>query len=165
MYAAARDGVMPRRLAKVNAKGTPVNALLLTQCFTQVFLLSILSPSLNETYLVAITIATTLILIPYLLSSLYAVKTAIQYKKEEKTYRNLIIALLGTFYSGYVIYAVGIQYLFLSILFYGIGSLLFLQAKKEKRERPKSWEWAVIIVLLSGSVWIAVRVLTGKIVF
>ncbi len=165
MYAAARDGVMPRRLAKVNAKGTPVNALLLTQCFTQVFLLSILSPSLNETYLVAITIATTLILIPYLLSSLYAVKTAIQYKKEEKTYRNLIIALLGTFYSGYVIYAVGIQYLFLSILFYGIGSLLFLQAKKEKKERPKSWEWAVIILLLSGSAWIAARVLTGKIIF
>ncbi len=165
MYAAARDGVMPRHLAKVNAKGTPVNALLLTQCFTQVFLLSILSPSLNETYLVAITIATTLILIPYLLSSLYAVKTAIQYKKEEKTYRNLIIALLGTFYSGYVIYAVGIQYLFLSILFYGIGSLLFLQAKKEKRERPKPWEWTVIILLLSGSVWITVRVLTGKIIF
>lgn len=163
MYAAARDGVMPRRLAKVNKKGTPVNALLLTQCFTQVFLLSILSPRLNETYLAAITIATTLVLIPYLLSSLYAVKTAIHDRKKEKTVRNLIIALLGTFYSSYVIYAVGIKYLFLSILFYGIGSLLFIKAKQEKKEQPKWWEWAVIILLLSGAILIILQILTGKI--
>ncbi|MEA4916170.1 basic amino acid/polyamine antiporter [Proteiniphilum sp.] len=163
MYAAARDGVMPRQLAKVNSKGTPVNALLLTQCFTQVFLLAILSPRLNETYLAAITIATTLVLIPYFLSSLYAVKTAIHYRKEEKTARNLIIALLGTLYSVYVIYAVGIKYLFLSVLFYGIGSLLFIKAKKERREQPKRWEWIVIILLLSGAILIILRILTGKI--
>lgn len=164
MYAAARDGVMPRRLAKVNSKGTPVNALLLTQCFTQIFLLSILSPRLNETYLAAITIATTLVLIPYLLSSLYAVKTAIYFRKEEKTARNIIIALLGALYSMYVIYAVGIKYLFLSILFYGIGSLLYIKAKKEKKEQPKRWEWAVIIVLLCGTALIALQILTGKII-
>lgn len=163
LYAAARDGVMPRRLAKVNSKGTPVNALLLTQCFTQLFLLAILSPALNATYLAAITIATTLVLIPYLLSSLYAVKTAIHYRKEEKTWRNLVIALLGTLYSTYVIYAVGIKYLFLSILFYGIGSLLFIKAKREKKEQPKHWEWAVICLLLAASVLIAVLILVGKI--
>lgn len=163
MYAAARDGVMPRRLARMNSKGTPVNALLLTQCFTQVFLLAILSPRLNETYLAAITIATTLVLIPYLLSSLYAVKTTIHYRKEEKTVRNLIIALLGTIYSIYVIYAVGIKYLFFSLLFYGIGSLLFIKAKKERNEQPKPWEWIVIILLLIGSVLIVAQIVTGKI--
>ncbi|NLX80937.1 MAG: amino acid permease, partial [Proteiniphilum sp.] len=42
MYAAAREGVMPRALAKVNKKDTPVNALLITQIFTQIFLFSIL---------------------------------------------------------------------------------------------------------------------------
>ena len=163
MYAAARDGVMPRRLAKVNAKGTPVNALLLTQCFTQVFLLSILSPQLNRTYLAAITIGTTLVLIPYFLSSLYAVKVALRYRTTEKTGRNLFVALLGTIYSLYVIYAVGVEYLFLSVLFYGIGSLLYLRAKREKKERPKPWEWTVIILLLTGATWIAVLLVTGKI--
>lgn len=163
MYAAARDGVMPRRLAKVNAKGTPVNALLLTQCFTQVFLLSILSPQLNRTYLAAITIGTTLVLIPYFLSSLYAVKVALRYRATEKTGRNLLVALLGTIYSLYVIYAVGVEYLFFSVLFYGIGSLLYLRAKREKKERPKPWEWTVIILLLTGATWIAVLLVTGKI--
>lgn len=163
LYAAARDGVMPRRLAKTNRKGTPVNALLLTQIFTQLFLLSILSTRLNETYLAAITIATTLVLVPYFLSSLYALKTALSYQKEEKTFRNIIIAILGTLYSTYVIYAVGVKYLFLSILFYGAGSLLFIKAKREQKQQPKPWEWAVIALLLSGALFIALLLFTGQI--
>ena len=162
LYAAARDGVLPRVFQKTNRKGTPVNALLMTQCFTQLFLLSILSPRLHETYLAAITIATTLVLIPYLLSSLYAVKTAFSLCKQESP-RHLVIALLGTLYSLYVIYAVGLRYLILSVLFYGIGSLLFLRAKREQRKQPKPWEWAVIILLLGTSALIAGLLLTGRI--
>jgi arginine:ornithine antiporter/lysine permease len=162
LYAAARDGVLPRVLQKTNRKGTPVNALLMTQCFTQLFLLSILSPRLNETYLAAITIATTLVLIPYLLSSLYAVKTAFSLRNQESPH-HLVIALLGTLYSLYVIYAVGIRYLILSVLFYGIGSLLFLRAKREQKKQPKPWEWAVIILLLGTSALIAGMLLTGRI--
>lgn len=162
LYAAARDGVLPRVFQKTNRKGTPVNALLMTQCFTQLFLLSILSPRLNETYLAAITIATTLVLIPYLLSSLYAVKTAFSLRKQESP-RHLVIALLGTLYSLYVIYAVGLRYLILSVLFYGIGSLLFLRAKREQRKQSKPWEWAVIILLLGTSALIAGLLLTGRI--
>lgn len=162
LYAAARDGVLPRVFQKTNRKGTPVNALLMTQCFTQLFLLSILSPQLNETYLAAITIATTLVLIPYLLSSLYAVKTALTLRRQESPH-HMVIALLGTLYSLYVIYAVGIRYLILSVLFYGIGSLLFLWAKREQKKQPKPWEWAVIILLLGTSAMLAVLLLTGRI--
>ncbi len=162
LYAAAKDGMLPRTFRKVNRKGTPVNALLLTQCFTQLFLLSILSPRLNETYLAAITIATTLVLIPYLLTSLYAVKVALFLRKKETTF-HLVIALLATLYSLYVIYAVGIKYLFLSVLFYGIGSLLFIRAKREQKQQPKRWEWAVIIILLTGSIGIIAGILTGGI--
>lgn len=162
LYAAARDGVLPRVFQKTNRKGTPVNALLMTQCFTQLFLLSILSPQLNETYLAAITIATTLVLIPYLLSSLYAVKTTLTLRGQESPH-HMVIALLGTLYSLYVIYAVGIRYLILSVLFYGIGSLLFLRAKREQKKQPKPWEWAVIILLLGTSTMLAVLLLTGRI--
>lgn len=162
LYAAAKDGVLPRAFRKVNRKGTPVNALLLTQCFTQLFLLSILSPLLNETYLAAITIATTLVLIPYLLTSLYAMKVALQLRKKESIF-HLVVAILATLYSLYVIYAVGMQYLFLSVLFYGIGSLLFIRAKREQKKQPKRWEWAVIISLLTGAVTVALFILNGRI--
>ena len=162
LYAAAKDGVLPQTFRKINRKGTPVNALLLTQCFTQLFLLSILSPQLNETYLAAITIATTLVLIPYLLSSLYAVKVILSRWRKE-SHHHLVIALLGTLYSLYVIYTVGLKYLFLSVLFYGIGSLLFIAAKREQKQQPKHWEWAVIILLLAGSTGIIAGILTDRI--
>jgi arginine:ornithine antiporter/lysine permease len=162
LYVAALDNVLPRIFKKVNQKGTPVNALLLTQGFTQIFLISILSPQLNETYLAAITIGTTLVLIPYLLSSLYAVKIAILNRKNESLH-HLVVAMLGTIYSIYVIFAVGIKYLILSVLFYAIGSLLFIKAKREQKKQPKPWEWAVIMLLLIGSLIITGLIVSGEI--
>lgn len=163
LYVAAVDNVLPRIFKKVNKNGTPVTVLLITQGFTQIFLISILSPKLNETYLAAITIATTLALIPYLLSSLYAVKIAMINRKRESLH-HLIIALLGTIYSLYVIFAVGIKYLILSLLFYAIGSLLFIKAKREQKKQPKPWEWAVIVLLLTGSLIITGLIFSGKII-
>lgn len=163
LYVAAVDNVLPRIFKKVNKNGTPVTVLLITQGFTQIFLISILLPKLNETYLAAITIATTLALIPYLLSSLYAVKIAMINRKRE-SFHHLIIALLGTIYSLYVIFAVGIKYLILSLLFYAIGSLLFIKAKREQKKQPKPWEWAVIVLLLIGSLIITGLIFSGKII-
>lgn len=163
LYVAAVDNVLPRIFKKVNKNGTPVTVLLITQGFTQIFLISILSPKLNETYLAAITIATTLALIPYLLSSLYAIKIAMINRKRE-SFHHLIIALLGTIYSLYVIFAVGIKYLILSLLFYAIGSLLFIKAKREQKKQPKPWEWAVIVLLLIGSLIITGLIFSGKII-
>jgi arginine:ornithine antiporter/lysine permease len=163
LYVAAVDNVLPRIFKKVNKNGTPVTVLLITQGFTQIFLISILSPKLNETYLAAITIATTLALIPYLLSSLYAVKIAMINRKRESLH-HLIIALLGTIYSLYVIFAVGIKYLILSLLFYAIGSLLFIKAKREQKKQPKPWEWAIIVLLLIGSLIITGLIFSGKII-
>lgn len=161
LYAAAKDGVLPRVFAKVNKKDTPVNALLLTQIFTQFFLLAILSSALNDMYLAAITIATTLVLIPYLLSSLYAIKISFA-GRQEKPFGK-IIAVLGTVYAAYVIYAVGLKYLYLSILFYAVGALLFLKAKHEKKEKPKRWEWAFIIFLVASAISGIVCILNGTV--
>ncbi len=162
LYAAAREGVMPHALAKVNKKDTPVNALLLTQIFTQIFLFSILSPALNETYLAAITIGTTMALIPYLLSSLYALKLSI-IDRDKKI--NQIISVLGVTYSTYVIYAVGLKYLYLSILFYAIGAFVYLRAIYEQRKKPKTWEWAFMISLIAGAIIIAILIFMGKVDF
>lgn len=161
MYAAALDGVAPKALAKINKKSTPVNALLLTQFFTQTFLISILSPAFNETYLAVITIGTAMVLIPYLLSSIYAVK--VSFADREETIYARTISVLGTIYSAYVIYAVGLKYLLLSVILYALGALLFLKAKYEKKEKPKRWEWAFIIVLLVGAIIVGILLMNRTI--
>lgn len=161
MYASAKEGVMPKALAKINKKETPVNALLLTQIFTQVFLLSILSPAFNETYLVIITIGATVVLIPYLLSSLYAIKLSFGDNWEKSI--NKLIAVLGTLYSTYVIYSVGLKYLFLSIIFYAIGVMVFLKGRHEQKQKPKLWEWAFMIALIATAIVIVVLMVNGTI--
>lgn len=161
MYAAAKEGVVPKVLERINKKSTPVNALLLTQFFTQTFLISILSPAFNETYLAVITIGTAMVLIPYLLSSIYAVKISFADRKE--TFFARVVAVLGTIYSAYVIYAVGLKYLLLSVIIYAVGAMLFLKAKYEKKEKPKRWEWAFIIVLIAGAMAVGVLILNGTI--
>jgi arginine:ornithine antiporter/lysine permease len=152
---------MPKALAKTNKKGTPVNALLLTQIFTQVFLLSILSPAFNETYLMVITIGTTMVLIPYLLSSLYAVKISFGDNREKNI--NKLIAVVGTLYSTYVIYAVGIKYLFLSIIFYAIGAIIFLKGRREQKLKPKHWEWAFMLTLIVAAILLVILIAKGTI--
>ncbi len=161
LYAAAKDGVLPRYFAKINKKDTPINALLLTQIFTQIFLFAILFSALNDLYLAAITVGTTLVLIPYLLSSLYAVK--ISFSEKDENIFGKIIAILGTLYASYVIYTVGLKYLYLSIIFYAIGAFLFLKAKHEKNEKPKPWEWAFIVALVVGAATIIYLILRGTI--
>ena len=162
MYASAKEGVMPKALAKINKKETPVNALLLTQIFTQIFLFSILSSAFNETYLLAITIGTTMVLIPYLLSSLYAVKISWRDNREKTI--NKLFAVVGTLYATYVIYAVGIKYLFLSIIFYAIGAIVFLKGRHEQKQKPKHWEWAFMLTLIATAIVLIVLILNGKIV-
>ncbi|MDK2969634.1 MAG: arginine:ornithine antiporter / lysine permease, partial [Bacteroidota bacterium] len=147
MYAAARDGVMPKILAKENRKKTPTSALLLTQLFTQFFLLAILSPNMNNTYLAAITVGTSLVLIPYFLSSLYAVKISWHDKITGRNFRFFTISVLGTIYSIYVIVSVGLRYLIFTVLFYAVGIILFIKAKKEKNESIKGWEKIVMVFL------------------
>lgn len=161
MYASAREGVMPKALAKTNKKETPVNALLLTQIFTQVFLLSILSSAFNETYLWAITIGTTMVLIPYLLSSLYAVKISFGDNREKNI--NRLIAVFGTLYATYVIYAVGIRYLFLSIIFYAVGAIVFLKGRHEQKQKPKRWEWAFMLTLIAAAILLVILIANGTI--
>jgi arginine:ornithine antiporter/lysine permease len=84
--------------------------------------------------------------------------------RKRESLHHLIIALLGTIYSLYVIFAVGIKYLILSLLFYAIGSLLFIKAKREQKKQPKPWEWAVIVLLLIGSLIITGLIFSGKII-
>lgn len=162
MYSAAKSGVMPRILTRENKNGTPMNALLFTQVFTQIFLFSILLPALNNTYVALITLGTTLMLVPYLLSSLYAVKITVK-DSSKIAYGHFIVAVLATIYSTYTIYAVGFNYLFYSLLFYSLGTLLFFQAKMERGARIKNWEWLIMWGLVIASVILLIEIFRGDI--
>ena len=159
-YIAAKDGIMPKWFAKENSNGVPTNSLLFTQGLTQLFMFALLSSKLQDAYYMIYYISTTLILLPYLFSTLYSTKLSLQ----EKTYgKQLIISLLATIYAIYVIYAVGLVYLALTAVMYAIGMIPFLIARKEQKQEIRKWEWSALALLVVLGIYLVIQIASGNI--
>jgi arginine:ornithine antiporter / lysine permease len=159
-YVAARDGVMPRWFAKENKNGVPINSLIMSNAATQLFLLSLLSEKLQGTYYMVYNIATTTILIPYLFSALYSVKVCLQ---EKKISGGIIVSLIATVYAVYVIYAVGLLYLALTVIIFAVGALPYYFAKKEKGLKFTTAEMITAVTLILGALYLIYQIAIGKI--
>ncbi len=157
---AAQDGLMPKWFKVNNDKNVPINAFLFSMIATQVGMLAMLSPALQKAYYVATHIGTTNILIPYLLSSMFAFKV---YNKESGHLKEKIIAILASIYSIYVIYAVGIGYLGSASIIYAVGIGFYLRAKKEKNEAITYKEKLAMIAMVILAIVMTVAAVIGKI--
>ncbi len=153
-YMAGKDGTMPKFLGKENKNKAPVNAMWLTTGLTQLFLII---AYFNEAgYLKLLYLATSMILIPYFLSGLYALKVVLKkdgYKPEETGMikRDIIIGTLATIYGAWLVYSAGMDYLLLSMILYAFGIFFYIWARKEQGTKiftPIEGGLAVIIVIL-----------------
>lgn len=159
-YIAAKDGVMPKWFEKTNASGIPINSLLLTQGLTQICLLSLLSDKLQSAYYMVYYISTSLILIPYLFSSVYSVKLCLQEKSFGK---DMIVSVISTAYAIFVIYAVGMMYLALTLVMYAIGIIPYYFAKREKNSKFTGTEKIVSVFMIIGAIYLVAQIASGKI--
>jgi arginine:ornithine antiporter / lysine permease len=112
LFRPARDAVLPKWLAQENTHGVPALALWITNGLVQLFLLITLLS--NATYLALITLATSMILVPYLLSAVHAVASAAGWKGYEAQDgatrgRDLAIGGLALVYCVWLLYAAGAQ--------------------------------------------------------
>ena len=154
LYATARDRTMPRFLAKENANHVPANALWLTNCMIQVFLLITLFSA--GTYTSLIYLASSMILVPYLWSAAYAVLLALRgetYAGHAGTRRkDLVVALVALVYAIWLLYAGGLKYLLLSALLYAPGVILFARAKREQGQPLFThWEKLIFVAVVAGA--------------
>lgn len=150
LYSASRDRTMPAFLSKENANHVPVNALWLTNGLIQLFLIITLFS--NSSYLSLLTLAASMILVPYFWSAAYAFKSAWSaegYGTARAERRNdLAIAAIAVIYAAWLLYAGGLKYLLLSCLLYAPGALLFAQAKRERSEQVFNGLERLIFVLV-----------------
>jgi arginine:ornithine antiporter / lysine permease len=167
LFRPARDAVLPKWLARENAQGVPASALWITNGLVQLFLLITLLS--NATYLALITLATSMILVPYLLSAVHALASASAwkgYEAGESAIRSRDMALGGVAlaYCVWLLYAAGVKYLLLAALLYAPGALLFAWARREQG-RPvfKGLEWALFIAFVVLAVAAGVALFGGTI--
>ena len=159
-YLAARDGLMPRWFARENKRGVPINSLLANQVLIQIFLLSLLSEKLQATYFAIYSLSTSTMLIPYLFTGLYALKL---YLSEQERFSRILIALVASVYALFVVYAVGLLYLALTVIVFACGMLPFHLAKREKGEPYTRTESASAWLMVGAGVVMSCLLASGTV--
>jgi arginine:ornithine antiporter/lysine permease len=138
-YRAAREGMLPDVFAAENQKGSPSGSLWITNILVQIFLL--LTLYANSTYLALFYIASTAILVPYVLSGAYAFKLAItgeSYDVSESRGRDMFVGALATIYGAWLIYAAGPTYLLMCAILYALGIPIYWWARQARGEKAFS---------------------------
>ena len=130
-YREAKDGLMPAVFARENRNGSPAGSLWITNLCVQAFL--IITYLFNSTYLSLFYIASTAILVPYVLSGAYALKLALtgeSYAAAEGRSRDMIVGLIATVFGIWLIYAAGPRYLLMCALLYAPGIAIYGWARR-----------------------------------
>ncbi|MBS0903792.1 amino acid permease [Pantoea dispersa] len=146
-FLAAQQGAFPRSIARQNRHNAPAASLWLTNGSVQVCL--ILIAVTGADYNTLLTIASEMILVPYLLVGLYLVKVV---RGQHKPLA-LLTGLGASAYGLWLLYASGPLHLLLSVVLYAPGLLLFLYARRGGRgDQPLfALERIAIVLLIAAS--------------
>ncbi|WP_336797798.1 basic amino acid/polyamine antiporter [Erwinia aphidicola] len=153
---AAQHGAFPRLLSQQNARGAPAASLWLTNGCVQLCLILIWLT--GSDYNTLLTIASEMILVPYLLVGIYLFKVA----RERKHAPARVVAIGASAYGVWLLYASGPLHLLLSVVLYAPGIALFLFARRGGRatqslnRAEKSMMVALVLAALPAA-WMLAR--------
>lgn len=136
VYAPAKDGAFPSFITIENRKKAPVASLILSAAIIQILLIVVYFQS--STYQTLYTLATSAIMIPFVLSAMYCLKTTIH---DNFIHENLvtpkvwIISILGTLYGFWMLFATGLDNVIISAFIFGPGFLVYLWSRLQARRK------------------------------
>ncbi|WP_127466680.1 basic amino acid/polyamine antiporter [Streptomyces sp. B27] len=161
LFVAAKDRDMPRFLGRSAAGDVPENALLLTTCLSQVVLVVTLFSA--DAFTFALDLTSALSLIPFLLAAAFAVKVAGRPERwgavGRSTRRELVVAVVATLYTAFLLYAAGLKFVLVSFILYAPATFLFVKSRREQGRRLFSPGEAVICAVTVAGAAIGVAAL------
>ena len=150
---------MPSFLGRENARAVPANALWLTMGLVQIFLIWTYFNA--STYTRLIHLASSLILLPYLLSALFQVLFAIKDRSRTGLF-DLVVGVLGSVYGLWLLYAAGLVYLLYTAIFYLVGLPFYIWARREQKARVfNAAEWGLVVLFAAMAVYAVYGLATG----
>ncbi|PFG41614.1 arginine:ornithine antiporter (APA family) [Isoptericola jiangsuensis] len=164
MYVAAKDRDMPRFLAR-SRDDVPVNALLLSTALSQVIL--VLTYFSADAFDFALDLTASMTLVPFLLAAAYALKLRATRETYDgapaRTLRgDLVVAVLATAYTAFLLYAAGLTYLLVSLVIYAPATVLFAMTRREQGRRVFTpAELVLFVVVAAGAVVGVVALVAG----
>ncbi|MEU7005350.1 basic amino acid/polyamine antiporter [Streptomyces sp. NPDC046332] len=155
LFVAAKDDDMPRFLGRSTGDDVPAPALLMTTSLSQVVL--VVTAFSDDAFNFALDLTSALSLIPFLLAAAFAVKIALRPREERvvgrSTRRELVVAVLATLYTAFLLYAAGLKFILVSFILYAPATFLFVKARREQNRRLFSPVEALICaVSVAGAV-------------
>lgn len=149
MYAAAKDKDMPSHFAKLNEHEVPENAVFWTSVLVSLILFAVQFVSNALDFTLDLTAA--LALAPFAFASAYAVQIAWQGDGyagigDGTRQRELVIAVISTIYTLFLIWAAGYVFLFLACILLAPATILYIVARRE--QRAKVFTTAGLVVFL-----------------
>ena len=139
-YAAAKDGTFPKIFGSENSKGTPSVSLWTTSILMQLAMLLVYFS--NNAWNTMLSITGVMVLPAYLASTAYLWKIS-ERKELFSENKNLQIStrcalfsgIFGVIFSIWLIYAAGLQYLLMSIIFLALGIPVYVWSRKERMQK------------------------------
>jgi arginine:ornithine antiporter / lysine permease len=158
-YAAAKEKVFPAAMAQENTRTAPSAALWLSNGIVQLML--VLSLLAGDAYLTLIKLATSTILVPYLLCALFALKLAAQGGGSGL----MLTGAVATLYSAWLLYAAGPVYLLLTALIYAPGLAVHAWSRRASQQPllRGALEWAVAAGVLGFALLAVSLIANGSI--
>lgn len=162
-YQAAKDGSFPKAFAKENKNGAPINSLIFTNVLVQLFIFTFLIS--DRAYNFLYTLATSAILIPYALTAFYQLKFSVQEDKATPgRTKNIVIGIMASLYSIWLIYAGGMTYFLLTMLLFFPGMFVYIWVRKEQGKKVfKPYEWVIAAVIFALFLFAIYQMATGAI--
>ncbi|MGA9242194.1 MAG: basic amino acid/polyamine antiporter [Silvibacterium sp.] len=165
LFAAAKNKDMPKVFASENANKVPAAALWLTNIIVQ--LIVITTYFSRDAFHLMLSLTSAMSLIPYLFVAAYGFKVSQRGEtydtRPEGRQRDLIMALIATVYTIFMIFAGGLKFILLAAILYAPGTVLYIWARREQNAKVfKPMDWAIFAVASLGAVVAVYALATGS---
>ncbi len=140
--AAAQNGTFPKQFAKENKNGAPCVSLWVTSILMQLAILLVYFS--NNAWNTMLSITGVMVLPAYIFSTAFLWKLVEDgdYSRVSAKGRAaaLFTSIVGTGYGIWLVYAAGLKYLFLAVIFLALGIPVFVWARKQQNDGKAVFE-------------------------
>ena len=166
-YGPAQQGSFPAVLAKTNKYKAPTWSVIASAVIIQIFIIIIYFNA--STYQAVYSLSTSAIMVPYVFSAFYYLKLMIKKQGVEEGGSKAVawvIAIVGSIYGVWLLYASGLTYILAAVMLYAPGSIMYLYHRKKTGQKyfNNTTELLIFIGVLIALVVAVYMTATGGIV-
>lgn len=166
-FGPSQQGSFPASLSKLNKFNAPTWSVIASAIIVQAFIVVIYFSA--STYQAVYALSTSAIMVPYVFSAFYYLKLVIKGQGLEKGNNNKfmawVIAIVGSIYGAWLLYASGVDYILAAVMLYAPGTLMYLYNRKKngKKYFETTTDLVVCICVMILLVLAVYMTATGKI--